>query len=164
MFTVFYEVMKGTNSTRLRMFHYKIVNRIITTNIFLKIIKIREDDRCTFCEQEPETIAHVFWYCRKVQDFINNVRAGMRSQHHFNLSVNLEKWFFLTDLSPIEALMCTLAKLVIYEARLKESLPNCTFFNNKLKNEAVIESTAARLSNKPEAYETKWGVLKRIYM
>ena len=124
-----------------------MINRIITTNRFLKIINIKEDDTCTFCKEEPEILTHVFWYCRKVQVFINNVKADMRSLYHFEFSFNVGSCFFLTNLSPIEALICTLAKLVIYEARLKESLPNGTHFSGKLKNEAAIENTAARFIN-----------------
>ena len=38
-----------THSARIRMFHYKLVSRILSTNRFLKIINIKDDDRCTFC-------------------------------------------------------------------------------------------------------------------
>ena len=67
----FETVMKVTHSTRYQFFHYKLVNRIITTNRFLKIINVRDDDKCTFCDQEIETLAHVFWFCPDVQTFIS---------------------------------------------------------------------------------------------
>ena len=158
----FAELMTVTRSTRTRMFHYKLINRILATNQFLKIINIKDDDSCTFCTQEIETLTHIFWHCEKVQLFINHVKSDLRAEYQIILPVNVQNWFFLTDLKAIEALIVTLAKVVIYEARLGEKLPNVVHFKNKIRQEAEIEYTAARSSNKTELFEKKWGSLRRI--
>ena len=105
----------------------------------------------------------MFWFCDAVQFFIIQVAADLRTKYQFNLPINTQNWFFLTGLNKIEALVITLAKLVIYEARLDEKIPNATRLTNKLKREAEIEYTAARIANKIYLYETKWGPLKRIF-
>ena len=103
----------------------------------------------------------MFWFCTKVQMFINEVASYLR---HYDITVQINKktWFFLTNLNAMEALLITLAKLVIHEARLNEKLPNITHFRNKLKYEAEIEKTAARLGNRQEIFEKKWGSLRRV--
>ena len=158
-----YDVFQITRSTRIRMFHYKLINRIISTNTFLKIINIKDDDKCTFCKQEAETLVHMFWHCTHVQAFINQLTSGLRARFQTNLHrLDVKAWFFLTDLSGIEALIATLAKLVIYEARLGEKIPNATHFMNKLKCQAEVEKAAARMANRLDSFEKKWGALKSI--
>ena len=39
----------------------------ITTNVQLKWYKIKESERCTFCESEKETLIHLFVRCKYVQ-------------------------------------------------------------------------------------------------
>ena len=158
----FETVMKATHSTRYQFFHYKLVNRIITTNRFLKIINVRDDDKCTFCDQETETLAHVFWFCPDVQTFISEVSSYLQSQHQINLIFEPKTWFFLGGLTSIESLIVTIAKLVIYEARLAGGIPNIIHFSNKLRREAEVEITGARLRNNQKSFETKWGSLGRI--
>lgn len=158
----FETVMKVTHSTRYQFFHYKLVNRIITTNRFLKIINVRDDDKCTFCDQETETLAHMFWFCPDVQAFISEVSSYLRLQHQINIIFEPKTWFFLGGLTSIESLIVTIAKLVIYEARLAGSIPNVIHFSNKLRREAEVEITGARLRNNQKSFETKWGSLVGI--
>ena len=44
----FIEVTNATKATRLKYFHFKIVNRIISTNVFLERIGAIDDDSCFF--------------------------------------------------------------------------------------------------------------------
>ena len=134
----FLEIIGATSSTRIRMFHYKLINRIITTNRYLKIIKVKDDDNCTFCKQEPETLAHMFWYCHRVQSFINSIKTYIAREYKIQLNVNTKTWFFPTKMSAVDTCIITLAKLVIYEARYKETQPNVIHLKNKLKWEAEI--------------------------
>ena len=116
----------------------------------------------TFCDQETETLAHVFWFCPDVQTFISEVSSYLQSQHQINLIFEPKTWFFLGGLTSIESLIVTIAKLVIYEARLAGSIPNIIHLSNKLRREAEAEITGARLRNNQKSFETKWGSLGRI--
>ena len=158
----FVKVCKATNSSRIKMFHYKLVNRIITTNKYLKIIKVKDSDNCTFCGEETETLAHMYWHCSRVQSYIQSVKRVIARQWQSDLHINIKQWFFLTELSDIEALIITLAKMVIHEARMKETQPTATHFHNKLQWEEEIERNAARLANKQDTFEKKWGQVNRV--
>ena len=47
-------VIKATHSTRYQIFHHKLVNRIITTNRFLKIINPRPAGGGKYCPPLPD--------------------------------------------------------------------------------------------------------------
>ena len=62
-----------TTETKLRVFQFKFLHRRVATNDFLLKIGKKETDSCSFCAGSPETLTHLFWYCRSTQTFWNNV-------------------------------------------------------------------------------------------
>ena len=49
-----------TLNTRLRVFHNKVVNNALYFNKHLYIFKLSDTKLCFFCNQEDETIMHLF--------------------------------------------------------------------------------------------------------
>ena len=47
----------------VKAFQYKILNSILYTNRKLFKIGYSEHDKCTFCDNESETLDHLFFYC-----------------------------------------------------------------------------------------------------
>ncbi|KAK3096175.1 hypothetical protein FSP39_024025 [Pinctada imbricata] len=68
-----------TKETKLIYFQYKLLNRILTTNVFLKKIGKREDDLCTFCKENSGTLNHLFFECHTVKEFWNDCRLFLTS-------------------------------------------------------------------------------------
>jgi len=56
-------------ATKLIIFHFKLLHRCLATNDFLNKIGIRENDICTFCRTEKESLFHLFWSCCKTSCF-----------------------------------------------------------------------------------------------
>jgi hypothetical protein len=52
-----------TQNTKLKWLQYRINQRIPGTNKFLYKIKVKDNDFCTFCQEDEETIEHLFWNC-----------------------------------------------------------------------------------------------------
>ena len=52
-------IFNNTVDTSLQWFQFKVVHRILVTNYTLQKMKIRDDNKCTFCENFPETIEHL---------------------------------------------------------------------------------------------------------
>ena len=50
-----------------------MINTIYATNKYLFNIKIVKHNTCTFCEDVPETIVHLFWQCPITQIFIKEI-------------------------------------------------------------------------------------------
>lgn len=64
-FTMPYEC---TRDVRLQTLQYKINNRLIVCNTYLRNIKVKETARCNYCPRD-DTIVHFFIECPKVQEF-----------------------------------------------------------------------------------------------
>ena len=78
---------KTTLDTKLREFQYKILNRILYTNEMLFRFKKVDSPLCDFCENELETVEHLFFFCTKVRIFWDDLKAVLNS---LNISVDLE--------------------------------------------------------------------------
>ena len=85
---VSYEIIQKYNSanltstidSKMRSFQFKILQRILTTNKFLKICKIKEDNSCSFCQAEIETLEHLFWECSLVKSFWDKLSNRLSSR------------------------------------------------------------------------------------
>ena len=92
----FLEVSKATQCNRAKIFQYKWVNRILSTNTYLKLIKVNENEKCTFCKQEPETLAHMYWYCPHIEEYISAIKASFINEYNISLNINPMTWFLPT--------------------------------------------------------------------
>lgn len=59
---------KATIDTKSRTLQYRIINRTLVTNKYLKLIGIKNCSHCTFCLKEEETIEHLFWACPQINN------------------------------------------------------------------------------------------------
>ena len=159
----FLEVLKATRCNRAKVFQYKLVNRILSTNVYLKLIKVNENDVCTFCEQAPETLAHMYWFCPHIESYINDIKTSFVNEYNIRLNITPMTWFFLKNSTEMEACALVFAKIIIYEARLGGHIPNIQHFKNKLKREIETERNIAKESDKLDTFEKKWaGILDGI--
>ena len=59
----------STKATKLIIFQFKLLHRCLAINDFLNKIGIRENDICTFCRPEKESLFNLFWSCSKTPFF-----------------------------------------------------------------------------------------------
>ena len=59
----------STKDTKLIIFQFKLLHRRLATNDFLNKIGIKDNDICTFCRTEKETLFHLFWSCSQTSCF-----------------------------------------------------------------------------------------------
>ena len=62
-----------SRDTKLQSFQYRINHRILACNNWLKQIKIKDSNRCTFCN-EIDTIQHFLLHCHRTNHFWNSFR------------------------------------------------------------------------------------------
>lgn len=70
---------KCTKSSKLIVFNFKFLHRRLSTNSFLQKIGLRDNDMCTFCQKEKESLLHLFWDCNNSRFFWNNVFSWMQT-------------------------------------------------------------------------------------
>ena len=73
---IHFHCTKHTKNTKLCWFQYRIIHRILGTNTFLYIIKLKDCNLCTFRKEEPETIDHLLWGVIKSQTYGMNRTDG----------------------------------------------------------------------------------------
>ena len=59
--SVYLLAFERTKSSKLRVFNFKFLRRRLSTNDFLYKIGLSDNDKCTFCKRETETLFHLFW-------------------------------------------------------------------------------------------------------
>ena len=142
------KLMKITKSTKLFYLHYRIISRIFATNKLLFVMKLKDSNKCTFCQRETETLAHLFWYCSKVQRFVSELITHMKQKYKKVIHINISNWFFLTELSNIDALIITISKYVIHRSRMNNTTPSIAAVVSALKIEAEKEYNMYKHVNK----------------
>ena len=154
---------KITHDTKLQWFQYRITNNIIATNSFLYKIKIKNEDLCTFCKSNVETICHLFCQCIYVKSFWKKVERLLTDNNRICVENNgLTDFVILLGFERDELanVIILLAKFHIYRSRVQDGKPNFHGFVNELiKYKNTIKYIA--ISNmKIQAYDQTWGKLK----
>ena len=53
----------------VKAFQYRVINSILYTNTKLCKIGFRTNDLCTFCDNQPESLTHLFYHCSRSKQF-----------------------------------------------------------------------------------------------
>ena len=122
-----------TKATKLIIFQFKLFHWRLATNDFRNKVGIGENDICTFCRTEKESLFHLFWSCSETSSFWqgfmkwlaeNQIKIkseiltpgiiiGLRSD---TLSNTKQYFYFLV------------ARCYIWSCRIKEVLPKIERF------------------------------------
>lgn len=63
---------RATRETKLQSLHFKIINRVVPCNKFLKQIRVKNSDLCDLCNQE-DSLPHFFFECSSVGNFLASI-------------------------------------------------------------------------------------------
>ena len=67
-----------TKISKLLVFQFKLLHRrLATNNFFKKKINLNDNDLCSFCQLEEETLIHLFWNCTVTSCFWNNFKQWL---------------------------------------------------------------------------------------
>ena len=61
--TVYRTPLLCTKITKIIVFQFKLLHRRLATNSFLTKINLKDNEQCTFCQNDKETLIHLFWTC-----------------------------------------------------------------------------------------------------
>ena len=71
---IFRACHKSILDNRLIWFQYKILYNILDTKYYLNKLKIIDSNLCSFCNQQPESIEHLFVHCEFVIDLWKDLK------------------------------------------------------------------------------------------
>lgn len=143
---IFDKIFKTTSDTSIRWFQFRVVHRILVTNKSLKRMKIKADDKCTFCNALPESIEHLLYECIHVSSFWNKLLNWIKSKckHCDRLtSFNLQLIIFGTskdfESDAVFDLILLMAKKYIYYCRCLNKPLNFVSFQKQVAKRYAIE-------------------------
>ena len=152
---------KTTLYTKLREFQYKLLNRIIYTNDMLFKFRKTDSPLCYFCETEPETLEHFFFYCSKVRAFWEEVNLLSNSQGMICRSFDIRDILFgVLDIVSNEILLNYIvleSKHFIYRTKLNKTSLSLTLLIEKIRKTFQIERHIAKKNNKLQLHYNKWN-------
>ena len=125
-----------TKSTKLIEFHFKLFHRRLATNNFLFKIKLKENENCTFCQNAPETLIHLFWTCRKTSKLWKSVMEWLQ-----NMNIIQNNFMLLnTTALGLKPDTLLLAQYHIWLAKTNETLPHFEHFLLLLKSRYELKT------------------------
>ena len=132
-----------TKSSNLRNFQFKLLRSRIPTNKFLHTIRVKDNNLCTFCKKDIETLIHSFWTCVIVQNLWKCLERWLQSRHLLPGSNGINKLDAVALNSKPENIslgFCRLAaRYYIVNIKLQEKDPNISDFLKQLKHFELVE-------------------------
>ena len=157
-----------TLESKLREFQYKILNCIVYTNEKLFRFGLTDSPCCTFCQEDIESIEHLFFSCKVTSDFWKHVLSWLRGN---GIQINTLKEtdlifgkFDNTEDFILINHMLLLGKFYLYSSRCQKiGLPNLSAFIARTKRIYNIEHHIARENNKLLQHLKKWEKLIHLF-
>ena len=150
-------------STKIIIFQFKFLHRRLPTNSFLHKIAIKDNDLCTFCKEETDTLLHLFWQCKVTTHFWGcffqwlQTSALIQKGSHLALTTAL-------GLKPDSSksnlqinFSCLMSRYYIWKCKLRDETLNLSQFLRLLKKTYEIETNG--LSLQPEKWKPLLGRL-----
>ena len=154
--------LKVTVEIRTRQFQYKLFHRTLYFNKALFKMNIADTNKCTFCNDSDETIAHVMFQCTHSLSFWNDVVDWLKEfkiylgiLNEFNVLFGL----FIVNHFKLTNHVVLIGKQTIYTCRAKKVKPNLNIFLAKLRNTLMIEQNIAQRRGALESFYFKWDNL-----
>lgn len=138
--TTYQIALKCTKSTKLIEFHFRFLHQTLATNTSLVKMGFKSDIKCTFCNEEPEKILHLFWYCTKTQLFWKHLASFLQQLNILPQNCALNKLIALglrpdtSKHNKIIDFISLLARFFIWLCRSKEKFPVLESFTSYLKH------------------------------
>ena len=163
---VFHKMSK-IKEVKLKWLQMRIIHRILATNVILAKMKITENDKCSFCQKERDSIQHIFWQCEHTKRFWVQFEVLLKTCDvacNVKLTENIIL-FGVSDLFKTDIVFDHIiveAKMYIYRCKVQK-VPMCMHaFQLYLGFKYKIEQYNAKLNFSLEKFNKNWTPYKNI--
>ena len=130
----FLKLYSITNNTKLRDFQYRLLLNKLVTNKHLQQWGKRNDEMCTFCKTQSETVTHVLFECAEVQTIVSTIFSLCQASNILHNST-MEAWI-LNETQPnpkhVINFIVLHAKQYLYKQRCLGKMPSLQSWLNDL--------------------------------
>ena len=167
-----YEMINKIKEIKLRWFQIRLMNRILCTNITLKAMQIRDSDLCTFCNEEQETIEHLFTECEFVLMFWKDVKDLLVQYNILNDNFEFDSILMLftysknhgKQMSKSVFYFLNVARYFVYKSRCEECIPIFASFLNYFKSKYQTIRYIATKNNIIEQFDKEWENWQKLIL
>lgn len=147
-----------SRESRLLWFQYRVVHRILATNKLLHNIKLVRNPLCTFCQQEIESLEHLFYYCELVTNLWRNLETIIRTKCRMEVEFSAKTVFLLYDKKRYMNLnlIIVLTKLYIYKKRFTDKRLQINELKQDIKYYIDLEKYKYRIQGNYKTFVQKW--------
>ena len=138
----------------LKAFQYKVLNSILFTNKKLCKIGYIQDNKCSLCKTDSESLYHIFFECRHTKQFYYYTLT--REFIHLTLQ-DVITGILYTNCHLLNYLIL-IAKLYLWGGRKNQTLPVITAFSSKVKIKYETEKYICVETNKMDKFNKKWAL------
>ena len=157
------DTIKNIKEVKLQEFQFKVNNHILVTKSFLHKINKVDNDRCTFCGLETETIIHVLFNCNKVKEFWLAMKNWLRIQANIILHLTIKNVIFSKqENNELLNYILLLGKYFIYKTKFLANSIRLENFIIYLKRKYQNEKYISKIHNKQNKFQAKWSLLSHI--
>ena len=166
---IFIKGFKTSKDTQLQWFQSRILHRILPTEKYLNICKIKNSPNCKFCNDSVETLQHLLWECPIVNQFWQNLLQLIHEKCH-----HCTRFYFCPEIvlfglaneiytDRIMDFIILFAKFYIYKCKLNELRPDILSFLRQLKKRLLVEEKVSEINNKDTWFEREWKMYRRLF-
>lgn len=159
--------LRELKEVKLQEFQYKINNYILVTKSFLFKINKIDNDRCSFCNLESETIPHIFIHCDKVKEFWLSLQTWLQTHSNISLQLTKKNLIFSKQANKRQDLqnyILVLAKYFIYKTKFFMNRLRMDNFITYLKRKFCDEMYLNKVNNTFDNFISKWSALYTVFI
>ena len=158
-----YKTTKNISDVKYRWFQLRINNRILVTNNILKEMKVTNNNKCSFCNIEKDSIYHYLWDCIHVQNFWTRLLTLLKENCNHCVRLNFNPCLILlnndnsTVVDDVFVKILLTSKFFIYKCRINNTKPYVEQYLLYLKQIYTIEKFAASMKMKKSKFDLNWA-------
>ena len=161
IFDSFVNVRQLTKTTKFVALQYKIIHRIVACNSYLFRCKIKNTDKCSFCN-ESDSISHFFFDCENTRSFWKDVENWENELSGTQGIIDKPTVILGEDPhdSPFLAHIILFGKWFIYKSKIASTPLNIAKFRTFLREQYKIERYSLIINHsatKEKFFNTFWN-------
>ena len=154
---------KKINEIKMKWFQLRINYRILVTNSTLKEMGIKQNNYCSFCHTEKDTIKHYLWDCPLTQIFWQQLEQLLKEKCDNCVRLKLNPILVLfshDDTTTTDEgfdFIILQAKYFIYKCHIREMLPTINGYIEYLKYIYKVDKYMYSLNMSNNKFIKKWA-------
>ena len=135
-------------------------HRILATNDLLNKMNIKQNNLCTFCNEEIEKLEHLLWQCNTVNTFWENIEQWIYDKNNYSINIDRTRAIFgIQNISknyiPLNYLL-TVTRYYIYVCKLNENNPTIPGWQSFVKQYLEVEKIIAIKNDTYRQFNIIW--------